>query len=403
MEAFVESDFEELKNQVNSKKEGTIIGNIKNINYEINLSKPIRVILKDINNEIEIYSGKIAKSEIEIDREEKRVHYRKKNALNVGVTLVRIVSIIQSEINNRKYLSEKYLLKEQFDDNMISKKANKIIEDLLINNDKLKGNNEGEFIRELIQTNDDLVNLIHPEEELDKYLIEGSKTKLGNFPSGFYEDRHDYEFNKKNKNKIEKNYEYYIKLGEDELNKYKDLYLTIEKIVKGEKGIEDNDKEEITKEEVKEVEETEKIENDILENKQDIIENEISETEEIENNEENLDDEDDFFNEKVDEVVFALKERKKASEKNITIEKQEKVEESKENKNEEEAEQEDSKIDEVFIDSIVNGLKEKRREEQKNQIRTDKINKVKELISLNKELDKEIEIIEKGNLEEGEN
>ena len=47
---------------------------------------------------------------------------------------------------------------------------------------------------------EELVEMINSEEELMKYLVEGSKTKLGDFPAGFYEDRHDFEFNKKSKN-----------------------------------------------------------------------------------------------------------------------------------------------------------------------------------------------------------
>ena len=337
MEEIVESDFEEIKKQVNEKKQGTITGNIKNINYEINLSKPVRVVLKEENNRIEFYSGKLALSDIEIHREEKRVHYRKKNALNVGVTLIRTVSVVQSEINSKEYVSEKYLIREQFDDNMIPKKCEKIIEDLISNNDKIKTTNEGEFSKDEIVSNDELNSLIHSEEELEKYLVDGSKTKLGDFPSGFYEDRHDFEYNKINNKQIEgKSYDDYISIAIEKLDRYKSLINQIDNII-------NNNSENSENSELKIVSLEEEKQNEIVEQNVNV--------------EEEIDKEIDDGND----------------------------------------------VTEEDLNSVLKELMEKRNQEEREQIRNAKVKKVKELINLNKELDDEIDSIQKGKKEEGEN
>lgn len=370
MEKFVESDIEKLKKQISEKKQGKIIGNINNVEYEINLNKPVRAVFKSEENEIEIYSGKLASSRIEVYREEKRVHYRKKNSLNVGVSLIHVINVIKSEINNKEYISEKYFIREQFDDNMIPKKSSKIIEDLLSNDNKLKSTSDGEFVIEPIKNNDELKSIIHSEEDLNKYLIEGSKTKLGDFPSGFYEDSHDFEFNKKSKTIQSKNTKELLSKASSEILLYKELYNKILNIEK--------EKEDVTPEEKEAVEE---------------IQDEV-----LDNNEEQQNDEKDIT--EIDLVAFVnrLKEENKIDNKEeIEVEEQEEVSD-----NTEEEQNDERDITETDLNNLVNQYAEKRREEERKKIREAKVSKVKELISLNKQLDSELKDIENNKDEEGE-
>ena len=335
MEEIDEKDFEELKQQINEKKQGTIEGNLKKLKYEINLNKPLRVVLKDDTNEVEYFAGKLALSKIEVDSEEKRIHYRKKNKLNVGVMLTRKIYFVKSDINNKNYIMEKYIIREQFDDNMIPKNCEKIIDDVVESNSKAVKSQEGEFYIEPIESNDDFISLTHSEEDLMKYLVEGSKTKLGNFPAGFYEDRHDNEFNRKNRNNKQgkvNDFEEYYKLASEKLDKYKDIYSKIEKMVNGD-----------SKEE--------SVEQGSIEEKN---------------------QEEEFFDDNIDQIVENLKQKHK----------EEKIEEQE--------------IHDEDIDDIVNELEKKRKQEKMEKIRNDKITEIRDLIKLNKELDEEIEIIEKG-------
>lgn len=355
MEEFKEKDFEELKQQIIDTKEGIITGNIKNINYEINLNKPLRVIFKEEKSTAEFYSGKLASSKIEVDKDEKRVHYRKKNALNVGINLLYTIDVVESEINNKKYISEKCTIKEQFDDSMIAKKSDKIIEDLLANNKDIKSENEGEFVKEPIENAEEFATLIHSEEELEKYLIEGSKTKLGNFPSGFYEDRHDLEFNKKNAVK-EVSFDIYIEEANKKIEEYKIILKIIDKCISAD------------------------ISEDIL------IDERI-----VEEDQEEEDDDEIIYEESIDEEE---------------TEEDDEVENEAENETETEEVEETSgekDISEIDISELIKELQEKKRNEEKEILRNAKVNKVKELMELNKKLDDELSVIENDKKEEGDN
>ena len=403
MENFDEKDFEELKQQIKNNENGIISATIKEINYEINLSKPIRVVLKDGKNEIEFYSGKIASSKIQVDRIENRAHYRKKNSLNLGVTLIRVVNVIESEINNKHYISEKYLIREQFDENMIAKKSDKIIEDIVSNDTSLKKNGEGSFVKKPIESDEEFNKIIHPEEELDKYLVEGSKTKLGNFPSGFYEDRHDYEFNKKNKQI--KSYDECINKADELLEEYKNLNIRITEIIKEENAVEEEKEVEVeadtdTENEIEEknteltnekilVEEENTIEEpQIEENTEEIVVEDNTNNDSTENNEEGF----DISDEQISELEEELKKRNSKSK-----EENDKKEEPKASETSNDGEE----TSDLIIDEVVAELDRKRREKEQAAIRNNKINKVKELINLNKQLDEELEEIENSKNGEG--
>lgn len=353
MEKLEEKDFDELKQILEKEKQGIISGKIKDIEYEINLNKPLRVILKDSDNYFEFYGGKLAHSRIDIEKVEKRAHYRKKNVFNIGFTITKIISVKESTINSNSFISEKYILREQFDDSMIPKKCEKVIEDISNGNNNIKDIKDGEFCKEPIESNQELVELIKSEEDLMKYLVEGSKTKLGDFPAGFYEDRHDFEFNKKSKNykdKEVKDYDYYMSIAKERIKEYKTIYKTIEKIIKGDKIVEE--------EEIEEAEEKADEKADVkFDNTIDELVNYIGQSEETENNTE-----------------------------------QENVD----------GEEEDDEISLKAIEAVVNELEDKRKEEERQQRRINKINKAKELMLISKELDNEIMLIE-NEQEEGEN
>ena len=386
MKDFDEKDFDELKQKVKDNEKCVISGNINTINYEINLSKPIRVVFKCDNNEIEFYSGKLASSKIEIYKEEKRVHYRKKNSLNVGVTLIKIVDVCKSEINNKCCITERYCVREQFDDCMIPKKCEKIIEDIIANDDRIQCARDGEFYKENIDNDEELNKLIHNEEELNKYLIDGSKTKLGDFPSGFYEDRHDYEFNKKNCRSESFGFDYCIEKADKEIEEYKELLNRINIIV--------DEKVEEIKENIKEKnkEETEKIEEDTV----DKVEEETTKDTE-ENEQEGISITEINLNDIIKEFTIN-------SENNNESYKIIKQNENEENNYQDVAknEVEEKDITEINLSSIINELAEKQREEERDRIRIDKINKVKELMSLNKQLDEELNNIMNCKKVEGE-
>ena len=358
MEKLEEKDFDELKQILEKEKQGIINGKIKDIEYEINLNKPLRVILKDSDNYFEFYGGKLAHSRIDIEKVEKRAHYRKKNVFNIGFTITKIISVKESTINSNSFISEKYILREQFDDSMIPKKCEKVIEDISNGNNNIKDIKDGEFCKEPIESNQELVELIKSEEDLMKYLVEGSKTKLGDFPAGFYEDRHDFEFNKKSKNykdKEVKDYDYYMSIAKERIKEYKTIYKTIEKIIKGDKIVEE--------EEIEEAEEKADEKADVkFDNTIDELVNYIGQSEETENNT----DENNTEQENVD------------------------------------GEEDDDEISLKAIEAVVNELEDKRKEEERQQRRINKINKAKELMLISKELDNEIMLIE-NEQEEGEN
>lgn len=358
MEKLEEKDFDELKKILEKEKEGIFNGKIKDIDYEINLNKPLRVILKDSDNYFEFYGGKLAHSKIDIEKVEKRAHYRKKNVFNVGFTITKTISVKESTINSMSFISEKYVLREQFDDSMIPKKCDKVIEDIAKANNNIKNIKDGEFCKEPIESNQELVEIINSEEELMKYLVEGSKTKLGDFPAGFYEDRHDFEFNKKSKNykdKEVKDYDYYMTIAKEHIKEYKEIYKTIDKFINGEKN-------------------TEEIAEKIIEGHKDETKENIDQEEKNNDNIENA----------IDELATYLGEEQQES----GIQQEGMI-----------TEENDAFED---LQEIVNELENKKKEEEKQRRRMNKINKAKELMLISKELDNEIMLIE-NEQEEGEN
>ena len=150
-------------------------GNINHSNSEVN-QYPYRVTI----------NGKEIYSEIDVIDENLRATYKENGKMDTRVKVSRTVTIVNGEeINEFFSIKGKDIDKDE------------IVQSLLSSNPEYSKGNIGEFFREEINPDEKIKQIIESEEALKQYLIPGSRTKLGEFPSGLYESYLDYnEFNK---------------------------------------------------------------------------------------------------------------------------------------------------------------------------------------------------------------
>lgn len=165
------------------------------ISFEIDDNNPSDITFrredkKHGSNIANIKNGEIIYSEIE-SIERRYAHYRAHNRLNVPVSITRSIYVINCDEINEYYNFEPQPLSVGISEDTI----NTMIESITEENPEYQKGNKGEIYRDGIKPEEPIKFKLHDQEELYQYLESDSDTKLGEYPSGFYVGRKDYEFN----------------------------------------------------------------------------------------------------------------------------------------------------------------------------------------------------------------
>ena len=197
-EEFEEEHIEELKSYIrecksSGKPVSMKIGEMKITIDERNPAKVDFTSFGNINhrdNEISQYpyrvtiNGEDMYSEIDIVDDEFRGTYRENGKPTTKINLSRTVTVVNGEEINEcfsvKTLKDKELEKDE------------VIQGLLKIYPEYSEGQKGEMYREVTDFNEEIKQLVESEEVLIQFLIPGSRTKLGDFPPGIYEDYLDY-------------------------------------------------------------------------------------------------------------------------------------------------------------------------------------------------------------------